>query len=343
MARSHAKIMAAIWDDEDFVTLNSGPQRLYKLLLTQRKLTLVGLLTYTPSRWARLAADTTLASVEGDIDELEASAFVIVDRDTDELLIRTFVKNDAANGRLLDNVNLLRGVWNAWTAIESRQLRLVAVENVPASVWDSPKATPPTQALELRAHLLQTPSSDPLERPVITTRSDQPLERAVGTSLRPSPFALPGEEFSKQAEALVESPRPDSAAAVDKSILDQALDLLTQRELERNPSHTNPERHRDATLRGKRRELASTAHRLLHLNPGLTARGLADLLEPPPANGNGRHPEPPRVTADGVPFIPGIGEATGPTELGEEPDPDTFRAKFDGAYAALRQATGDQP
>lgn len=291
MARSHAKILAAIWDDDDFVALSSGAQRLYMLLLSQKKLTLVGLLTYTPSRWARLAPDTTLASVEGHLDELEASRFVLVDRDTDELLIRTLVKHDKDNTRMLGNVNLLRGLWNAWETIESRQLQHEAVHNIPASVWDSPKATPPTQALNLRAQPVQTPSSAQSECDVPTPHSDGPSEGDDGTSFRVSRFAVPGREFSKQAEALVESPRPDSAAAVDKPILDQALELLTERELQRNPSHTDAKRHRDATLRGKRTDLAPTAHRLLHLNPELTAQGLADLLEPP-TNGNGQRPDP---------------------------------------------------
>lgn len=313
MARSHAKIHCSIWDPgSDFIALTGGAQRIYQLLLSQKKLTLVGLLTYTPSRWARLAADTTLASVEGDIDELEASRFVVVDRDTDELLIRTLVKNDVANGRLLDNVNLLRGMWNAWTAIESRLLRLVAVENIPASVWDSPKAQPPAEALDLRDQPSQSTRSTQLERPVPMSHSDEPLEQVVPTSLRPSPFLVEG--FPAAAEALETESDHEAAAAVDNSTFEQALSLLTERELLRNPSHSNPRRHREATLRGKRRDHVARAHELLRLDPHATPEQLADALEP-----DGHMPaEPGRMTPDGIPFVPGTGPAPG-LPAGESP------------------------
>lgn len=280
MARSHAKILCTIWDPgSDFIALTRSAQGMYQLLLSQKKLTLVGLLTYTPSRWARLAADTTLASVEGDIDELQAGRFVVVDRDTDELLIRTLVKNDVANGRL-DNVNLLRGMWNAWTGIESRQLRQVAVDNIPASVWDSLKTRPPAQALDLRDQPSHIPRSVQSGRAVPTSRWDEPLGQVVPTSLRPSPFALPGESFSAAAETLGSESETAAAAAVDNSTFEQAIELLTARELLRNPSHTHPDRHREATRRGKRRDHVARANELLRLDPYVTPDQLAEALEP---------------------------------------------------------------
>ena len=90
-------------------------------------ISLVGLLDYLPSRWARLAADTTVDDIELGVSQLETSPshFVVVDRQTDELLVRTLVKHDVS--RTLTNRNLLQGLWRAWATISSRQLRLAAV------------------------------------------------------------------------------------------------------------------------------------------------------------------------------------------------------------------------
>lgn len=274
MPRSHAKVLAAIWDSDDWVTLSQGAQRLYLLLLSQKKLTLVGLLTYTPSRWARLAADTTLDSIEGYIDELEASRFVLVDRNTDELLIRTLVKNDVANTRLLDNRNLLRGLWNAWDAIESRQLRAEAVHAMPDELFETDRCQPHPDALQIRR-------SPRLERDVPTTRLDQPSERHVKTSLLPSPFALPDVEFSAANQA--DTTRRLTQAERQQR-LKAACEVLTSRHLAVVPSQHNPKRHHDATLAGKLRDHGPGGHALLADRPDLTPEQLADLLEPP-ANG----------------------------------------------------------
>lgn len=338
MARSHAKILATVWTEPDWLALSQGGQRLYMLLLSQPKLTLIGLLDYLPSRWARLAADTSLATVEAHIDELEASRYVVVDRDTDELLVRTLVKNDVANSRLLDNTNLLRGMWNAWNTIQSPHLRAVAVDNIPASVWDSPKARPPAQALDLRRRLAENPRSQQLERHVPTTHPDDPSQRDVPTSLLPSPFSLPGSESSLAAEALLTTPDPGPAAAVDDSdsVIDQAIDLLVAHELARNPTRNgNPARHAQAVRRGKTRELGTAARQHVLADPALTASQLAALLEPWAAP-NDHQPEP-----AGPPPLRDVHDILDTTP---PPDPDRNRA----AIARIRQqhplpTRGDTP
>ncbi len=278
MARKHALVLASIWTDPDWVTLTAAAQRTYMLLLSQPKLSLAGLLDYVPSRWARMAADTSLASVEAAIDELEASRFVLVDHDTDELLIRTFVKHDITT--VLRNRNLLRGLWNAWAAIQSRQLQLETLRNVPASVWEADGCQPHPEALRIRR-------SGQLE-PTVQTHSSNP-QSELPSSLLPPPST-----FHPDAAAVVEQPGnsrgngPSEAAAVDNvepSAFDTAIDLLTQRELDRTPSRANRERHRAAVRRGKARDHQASALDHLRRHPGLDGQTLADLLEPPPTPG----------------------------------------------------------
>ncbi|ATE56163.1 MULTISPECIES: hypothetical protein [Actinosynnema] len=94
MARSYANIVTAIWRDADFRALNASEQRLYFLLVTQPDITAVGTLALTVGRWASYATDTTAASVRTALEGLERGRFVLVDWDTEEALVRSFVRHD---------------------------------------------------------------------------------------------------------------------------------------------------------------------------------------------------------------------------------------------------------
>lgn len=178
MARSHGKILASIWQDRDFKALSAEAQRMYFVLLSQPKLSLVGVLDYQPVKWSKLASDTTPDSMHAAIDWLEDKRYVLIDRDTDELLIRTFVVHDLT--RL--NVNLVKGVWSAWKAVESPLLRLQIVHSLPEGVWKKDGAVPPPEAVQMCR-------SEPLEQDVATDRLNGSFEQAVGTSSLLSPVA----------------------------------------------------------------------------------------------------------------------------------------------------------
>lgn len=94
MARGHGRILASIWEDTDFLTLDEREQRLYLFLISQPNLNHAGLLDLTLRRWARKARGLTVAELEKRIARLEETGFIVVDDDTEELLIRSFVRND---------------------------------------------------------------------------------------------------------------------------------------------------------------------------------------------------------------------------------------------------------
>lgn len=189
MARTHARIFSAIWSDPEWTSLTPGAQWLYQLILSQPKMTLTGCLDYKPVRWAKLAADTKPADIETWADELETRRYVVIDRETDELLVRTFVRHDSSYDR---NSNLLKGIWRAWGAIESGNLRRIVVDNMPDEVWQNEKAQAPETALQMR----RSPQSEPpdptgsrnhqSEPPVGTTSYDYQSE----LSLIPNPESL---------------------------------------------------------------------------------------------------------------------------------------------------------
>lgn len=94
MPRTHARIGVNIWQDEDFLALPPYAQWAYMLVLSQPDLNLAGVIWYRPKRWSNLAAGATVESVERGIDKLHETRFVVVDRDSEELLVRTFIRND---------------------------------------------------------------------------------------------------------------------------------------------------------------------------------------------------------------------------------------------------------
>ncbi|RRQ81518.1 hypothetical protein [Streptomyces griseofuscus] len=94
MARGHGRILTSIWEDTDFLKLDEKEQRFYLFLISQPNLNHAGLLPLTLRRWSRKAKDLTSAEVEKRLQSLDDAEFIVVDDDTEELLIRSFVRND---------------------------------------------------------------------------------------------------------------------------------------------------------------------------------------------------------------------------------------------------------
>lgn len=294
MARTHAKVYAAIWSDPDFVTLSSDAQRTYMLLLSQAKLNLVGVLTYLPTRWARLAPDTTAADVERSVAELEAARYVIVDRDTEELLVRTLVRHDIAT--VTRNSRLTSGMWNAWLSTESHDLRVAALAEMPDALWTNEKALPPPEALEMRS----SQQSEPEER---TASSGCESELPASCLLPPASCRQPESEPVVSAQPLrPEAERRQRAEAAIEELTDRAMATATTR-------GSSIDRHRNGVRNGKTTDHLTDLLALAHHHPDWTATHLADAVEPPtPHHRDGpAQPAPwtPRVITGAVPMTEG--------------------------------------
>lgn len=150
MARGHGRILTSIWEDADFLALDEQAQRLYLFLISQPNLNHAGLLDLTLRRWARKAAGLSVADLEDRIAALSKARFVVVDDDTEELLIRSFVRND--------------GVW-----------RMPKVMGAMVS-----------GALEISSPLLRRALLDEMDRIPLNELSDAPTKttRGEGPSIR---------------------------------------------------------------------------------------------------------------------------------------------------------------
>lgn len=120
MAREHARILCSIWrPGDDFRELGPDEQRLYFLIISQREINNAGVIPLMVSKWARCSAGTTIDDVEKALVGLEHARYVIVDRDTDEVLVRTFIRGDG----IAKVPNVLKSALRLAEQIESQRLR----------------------------------------------------------------------------------------------------------------------------------------------------------------------------------------------------------------------------
>lgn len=93
MAREFAPIKLAIWSDDDWRDLSPLARYLYLTLLTSPTLNHCGVADWRPARIASLNG-MTAAEVEDTGAELVDALYLVIDEDSEEVLIRSFIRND---------------------------------------------------------------------------------------------------------------------------------------------------------------------------------------------------------------------------------------------------------
>lgn len=235
MARNHARILTAIWDDPEFCRLTPGAQRMFMALLTQAKITMVGSLDYVPKRWATQAAGLTVADVETAVTELEDARFVLVDRDVDELVIRTFVEHDGAARSGTQRA----AMWSAWTALASPVLARMVLDEIPPYAWEAANdkglGAPPAEAVALRDTPPATTPDTPGDTPS-DTASDTPSDAVGDThrryqSLKPDPVTgnRPGSADADPSAPDGAAPADDQSIKSDPTLVDDLCAQLADR------------------------------------------------------------------------------------------------------------------
>jgi|GEM_PF-3504160 len=131
MARSYAKLYVSVWGS-DFRDLSRDAQHLYFQLMSNRKLSAAGHVTVQPRQWANQSRDTTAADIERALAELVTARYVLVDNDTEELLIRSFIRHDRGFG----NKFLRKSIETAIATIESDTLRDHARRELVSAIED---------------------------------------------------------------------------------------------------------------------------------------------------------------------------------------------------------------
>jgi hypothetical protein len=192
------KLFKRAWGDEDYTALNAEQQCLYQKLISQPDISLAGVLTLAPVRWARQTAGQTVETIEATLDQLETARFVVVDKSTQEVLVRAYIRRDlgwrsprtmkgiagavervlstrlrVAVARELDRIDT-SGLSEQVSEKTNRSTRQVVEETIAQLIADTPSDTPSDGVSD-------TPSDTPCDRGSLT-RADNGKSKRNGNS-----------------------------------------------------------------------------------------------------------------------------------------------------------------
>ncbi len=133
MARSEARIFTSIWDDDAFVALSPGDQRMYLYLVSQRDLSYCGVLSLREKRWARDARGLTIDQVSAALARLAeplpqgfGQPFLVIDEDTEEVFVRSLIRHDG----IWKIPNLLKSARKDAILIASPRIKVALLEEL---------------------------------------------------------------------------------------------------------------------------------------------------------------------------------------------------------------------
>lgn len=196
MARSEARISIEVWANEsDFTALSSDAQWMYFFLLSQPDLAHDGVIALRERRWSQKAAGLKVEQIEHRIAELEDARYVVVDRDAEELLVRSFVRRD----KVYRQPNVLRAALDHLPLVSSPFImQAIKVELLRIQPLDMPEGSIPiiaemldvigNPAVETPVDPSENPSPDPSGEGTAGTRGERGDVTAVSSD---SPFPEP--------------------------------------------------------------------------------------------------------------------------------------------------------
>lgn len=198
MARSYAPLVLSIWHDDDFVKITSEAQRLYFLLISQGNIDYCGVVPFMPGRWSKLSKDSTPAKIRRAVAELEAARFVILDTDTEELWVRSFVKH---NG-VLSQPNVAKAMRAAYQHISSIRIRQHFYSSLtPVEQAKLPSPFPPNDPQgNGKAQALAEGFREGLGEPLAPTRGLGSGTKDFDLDLEPEPEPEPSSSTPAQTE-----------------------------------------------------------------------------------------------------------------------------------------------
>ena len=233
----YGKIFKRVWGDADFKALTCQQQLLYLKLVSQTDISLAGVLTLATIRWAGQTAGVTDKDIARTLAELEAARFIVCDRETQEVLVRSYVRNDlgwrssktmkavkAAVGRILSprlrgvvSAELLKVDTSGLSDRKSETYELSPREYIDSAIRDLVDENPPVDTP------CDTPSDTPCDTPCDTpsdgvSRSG-PLTHALANA-NANANAPARERTTTRAHQLPDDwqPKPETVAAMSAAM-----------------------------------------------------------------------------------------------------------------------------
>ena len=144
--RQYARIQLAIWNGE-FAALPTDEQLVYLMLISSPDMSYAGVLPLLPKRLAAQSTDLTERRVRMALKGLAAKAYVILDEDTDEICVRTYVRHDG----VLKQPNVIRALNKAYSKVHSERIKRVIRGEMDKAIGEGfPEGIPVGHAKALR-------------------------------------------------------------------------------------------------------------------------------------------------------------------------------------------------
>lgn len=190
--RDFAQIHLAIWNDDDFRDLSPRAQLLFFMLISHPTLSRCGVGEWKPAKLACLSPGWTKQGITVASHELIHHQFILVDEDAEEVLVRSFVRNDG----VMKQKNLATTMARAFSTVASPEIRGVIVwelnrlhdEDPELSGWGSGEALRvlSKRSVDPASYPLGDPSSDPSDDPPIDPQRDPSIDPKVDPRVDPS-------------------------------------------------------------------------------------------------------------------------------------------------------------
>lgn len=119
MAREFAKVLNSIWLDDDWRDLTASAQHLYLVMLTDPQLSYAGVTDWRPKRIIQKAKEWSLFDCYRAAVELSEKLFLVIDEDTEEAFVRSFMRHD----EIMKNPRLAVSAVKAYGDIASNKIR----------------------------------------------------------------------------------------------------------------------------------------------------------------------------------------------------------------------------
>lgn len=249
MPRVYTPVKAAIWQDDDWRSLTPGAQHLYLVLLTSPGLSFAGVGDWRPRRLLPLARGWRMNDFTAAADELSQELLIVIDQDTEEYLVRSFLRHD---GVMQHNKTCISAM-NAFSEIASNTLRGVVVHEL----------------RRLREEFPDWPCWDRNQvREVLKRRAVAP-----GVAPRSAPGLAPA-VAPRSAPAVAATPAPDPAPGVAPEV-DQDQDQEPQNQ---QPARAKQPSGLATTLTGHGLTDDEQTHFIAHLQRQGNVRSVAAVV-----------------------------------------------------------------
>ncbi|MCG7232761.1 hypothetical protein MHX62_01030 [Corynebacterium sp. ACRQM] len=190
--RDFAQIKLSIWNDDSFLDLSNNAQLLYFVLISHPTMNRAGVGTWHAGRLSGLCSSWSRPVVESAARELVDGLFIVIDEDTDEFLVRTFVRHDG----LMKQRNLATTMAREFAAVGSRTIKGVVVwelrrlheEHPEFKGWESDEASRllKKRAIDPSVHPSIDPSVDPKGEGAVDPKVDPSSDPSSDPSVHPS-------------------------------------------------------------------------------------------------------------------------------------------------------------